>query len=229
MSEISEERIKELFQNGDYCAVIRSVDIVAFARAIEAECAKVPDLYFQLLSAANYIDALGGDSRSYRAALAAPQPEPKAKQVEPAKITTEMAFAFASAISDASLSSDDVREIKTGLRAAFDCLSLQPDLVAEERYKRECGSYEAIMREQQQRINELANLHARLFIKYSKEKKDAARYRWLRDVGDATWLPFALREGYSAAQTDAAIDAALAHRPRDCGEAGHAEVNEMKK
>lgn len=29
-----------------------------------------PDLVFQLLSAANYIDALGGDSKSYRAAIA---------------------------------------------------------------------------------------------------------------------------------------------------------------
>ncbi len=43
----------------------------------------------------------------------------------------------------------------------------------------------------------------------TEEKKDAARYRWLRDVGDATWRPFALREGYSAAQADAAIDAAM--------------------
>lgn len=29
-----------------------------------------PDLVFQLLSAANYIDALGGDSKSYRSAIA---------------------------------------------------------------------------------------------------------------------------------------------------------------
>ena len=32
--------------------------------------AESPDLVFQLLSAANYIDALGGDSKSYRAAIA---------------------------------------------------------------------------------------------------------------------------------------------------------------
>ena len=38
--------------------------------------------------------------------------------------------------------------------------------------------------------------------------KDAARYRWLRDVGDATWVPFRIRTGYSAAQVDKAIDAA---------------------
>ena len=31
--------------------------------------AAAPDLVFQLLSAANYIDALGGDSKSYRAAI----------------------------------------------------------------------------------------------------------------------------------------------------------------
>ena len=29
-----------------------------------------PDLVFQLLSAANYIDALGGNSQNYRAAIA---------------------------------------------------------------------------------------------------------------------------------------------------------------
>lgn len=33
--------------------------------------AAAPDLVFQLLAAANYIDALGGDSKSYRAAIAA--------------------------------------------------------------------------------------------------------------------------------------------------------------
>ena len=38
----------------------------ANARLIAAS----PDLVFQLLSAANYIDALGGDSKSYRAAIA---------------------------------------------------------------------------------------------------------------------------------------------------------------
>lgn len=38
---------------------------------------------------------------------------------------------------------------------------------------------------------------------------DARRYRWLRDVGDATWRPFGLREGCTAALADAAIDAAI--------------------
>jgi hypothetical protein len=32
--------------------------------------AAAPELLFQLLAAANYIDALGGDSKSYRAAIA---------------------------------------------------------------------------------------------------------------------------------------------------------------
>lgn len=32
--------------------------------------AAAPDLVFQLLAAANYIDALGGDSKTYRAAIA---------------------------------------------------------------------------------------------------------------------------------------------------------------
>ena len=41
------------------------------------------------------------------------------------------------------------------------------------------------------------------------DAEDAARYRWLRDVGDATWVPFRIRTGYSAAQVDEAIDAAI--------------------
>lgn len=39
--------------------------------------AAAPDLVFQLLSAANYIDALGGDSKSYRAAIARATGEPQ--------------------------------------------------------------------------------------------------------------------------------------------------------
>lgn len=39
---------------------------------VKAENAKHP-LVFQLLSAANYIDALGGDSKSYRAAISKAQ------------------------------------------------------------------------------------------------------------------------------------------------------------
>ena len=45
----------------------------ANARLIAAS----PDLVFQLLSAANYIDALGGDSKSYRAAIARATGEPQ--------------------------------------------------------------------------------------------------------------------------------------------------------
>jgi len=40
-------------------------------------------------------------------------------------------------------------------------------------------------------------------------QKEAMRYQWLRDTGDATWQPFGLREGYSAEMTDKAIDAAM--------------------
>ena len=39
--------------------------------------AEAPELVFQLLSAANYIDALGGDSKSYRAAIARATGEPQ--------------------------------------------------------------------------------------------------------------------------------------------------------
>ena len=40
-------------------------------------------------------------------------------------------------------------------------------------------------------------------------ERDAGRYRWLRDVGDATWRPFGLRDGCSADLADAAIDQAI--------------------
>ena len=39
--------------------------------------AESPNLVFQLLSAANYIDALGGDSKSYRAAITRATGEPQ--------------------------------------------------------------------------------------------------------------------------------------------------------
>ena len=47
--------------HANWCAAVVHPDM----RLIEA----APDLAFQLLAAANYIDALGGDSKSYRAAI----------------------------------------------------------------------------------------------------------------------------------------------------------------
>lgn len=49
------------YRDGDPCG-----DEESDARLI----ASAPDLVFQLLAAANYIDALGGDSKTYRAAIA---------------------------------------------------------------------------------------------------------------------------------------------------------------
>lgn len=46
------------------------------------------------------------------------------------------------------------------------------------------------------------------------EQKDAARYRWLRDVGDESWEPLAKR-GIPAAQIDAAIDSAIRGKPKE--------------
>lgn len=40
---------------------------------VKAENSEAHDLAFQLLSAANYIDALGGDSKKYRAAISKAQ------------------------------------------------------------------------------------------------------------------------------------------------------------
>lgn len=47
-------------------------------------------------------------------------------------------------------------------------------------------------------------------------RAEAKRYRWLRDVGDATWRPFSLREGYGADMADQAIDAAILMTPNAC-------------
>lgn len=47
----------------------------------------------------------------------------------------------------------------------------------------------------------------------AKLEEDAARYQWLRDVGDETWPPFAKRAGLSVAKIDAAIDAAMKDKP----------------
>lgn len=43
---------------------------------VKAENSEAHDLAFQLLSAANYIDALGGDSKKYRAAISKAQGAP---------------------------------------------------------------------------------------------------------------------------------------------------------
>lgn len=47
-----------------------SAGIDETARANARLIAAAPDLLFQLLGASNYIDAIGGDSKSYRAAVA---------------------------------------------------------------------------------------------------------------------------------------------------------------
>lgn len=43
-----------------------------------------------------------------------------------------------------------------------------------------------------------------------QDAKDAERYRWLRNVGDKTWQPFAERWGFFAPQAEAYIDTAIA-------------------
>lgn len=47
---------------------------------------------------------------------------------------------------------------------------------------------------------------------WRKAEKDAARYRWLRDKGDATWVPLKTRwlDSYYTEQAEAHIDAAIA-------------------
>jgi hypothetical protein len=40
-------------------------------------------------------------------------------------------------------------------------------------------------------------------------RADAARYRWLRDIGDSTWVPLGKRKAQFTHEIDAAIDAAI--------------------
>lgn len=51
-----------------------------------------------------------------------------------------------------------------------------------------------------------------------KLRANDARYRFLRDCGDAAWRPFAIRDGLSAEQADAKVDAAI-EAAGDAGEA----------
>lgn len=53
--------------------------------------------------------------------------------------------------------------------------------------------------------SEISSLRGQL----QEAERDAVRYRWLRDVGDATWRPFGLRDGCTAALADRAIDEAI--------------------
>jgi len=56
---------------------------------------------------------------------------------------------------------------------------------------------------------EMANFARQLERELQEARKDAERYRWLRDVGNDTWIPLGKRPGVSFThETDAAIDAA---------------------
>ncbi|EMQ4518859.1 hypothetical protein WG979_004473, partial [Shigella sonnei] len=45
----------------------------------------------------------------------------------PVAVNDDMAYAFHHALSDSSLGSDEIEEIKTGLRAAFANVTIQPE------------------------------------------------------------------------------------------------------
>lgn len=51
----------------------------------------------------------------------------------------------------------------------------------------------------------------------AEARKDAERYRWLRDKGDSTWLAFNDRPMPDGYDIDAAIDAAMASPPTEKG------------
>ncbi|EHH4910106.1 DUF551 domain-containing protein [Escherichia coli] len=50
-------------------------------------------------------------------------------EAEPVAVNDDMAYAFHHALSDSSLGSDEIEEIKTGLRAAFANVAVQPALI----------------------------------------------------------------------------------------------------
>ncbi len=50
-------------------------------------------------------------------------------EAEPVAVNDDMAYAFHHALSDSSLGADEVEEIKTGLRAAFANVTIQPEPV----------------------------------------------------------------------------------------------------
>lgn len=50
-------------------------------------------------------------------------------KAEPIAVSDDMAYAFHHALSDSSLGADEVEEIKTGLRAAFSNVAVQPTLI----------------------------------------------------------------------------------------------------
>ncbi|EAV2693205.1 dTDP-6-deoxy-L-hexose 3-O-methyltransferase [Escherichia coli] len=50
-------------------------------------------------------------------------------EAEPVAVNDDMAYAFHHALSDSSLGADEVEEIKTGLRAAFANIAVQPALI----------------------------------------------------------------------------------------------------
>lgn len=50
-------------------------------------------------------------------------------KAEPIAVSDGMAYAFHHALSDSSLGADEVEEIKTGLRAAFPNVAVQPTLI----------------------------------------------------------------------------------------------------
>ncbi|TGB88642.1 hypothetical protein FEK47_07165 [Escherichia sp. E3659] len=50
-------------------------------------------------------------------------------EAEPVVVNDDMAYAFHHALSDSSLGSDEIEEIKTGLRAAFANATVQPALI----------------------------------------------------------------------------------------------------
>lgn len=82
-----------------------------------------------------------------------------------------------------------------------------------------CGTHDPVrLREKQAERNAKweKKWHAQRAADEAKEAArkelalNAARYIWLRDVGDATWEPLSKRTGYSAERADAEIDAAIA-------------------
>ncbi|MCZ0498152.1 DUF551 domain-containing protein [Escherichia coli] len=61
-------------------------------------------------------------------------------EAEPVAVNDDMAYAFHHALSDSSLGADEVEEIKTGLRAAFANVTIQPEPVVPDEIEPDDGN-----------------------------------------------------------------------------------------
>lgn len=103
---------------------------------------------------------------------------------------------------------DDLRNKGQELDDKCEALRKMDDIVEQLRAleKREAGNCYSVNKAMLDAAAEIDRLRAEC----EALRKDAERYRWLRDIGDRTWTALANRRGLNAAAIDSAIDRAMA-------------------